>query len=75
MFFVHRCRLSYVKARGFDVVAQPFAAGDVSFHNGWMLHRADGNATDRCRDAHTMQCVPCKTCTSHVRVHVTHALS
>jgi hypothetical protein len=45
----------YVEEHGFEVVTQPFELGDVSFHSGWMLHRADGNATDRYRDAHTMQ--------------------
>ena len=30
------------------------AAGDASFHYGWTLHGAPGNATDRLREAMTI---------------------
>ena len=32
----------------------PYALGDVSFHSGWTLHRAGGNATEQSRQAHTV---------------------
>ena len=32
----------------------PYALGDVSFHSGWTLHRAGGNATEQSRKAHTV---------------------
>ena len=32
----------------------PYALGDVSFHSGWTLHRAGGNATEQPRKAHTI---------------------
>ena len=50
----------YVKREGFPVVSKPYELGDVTFHSGWCLHRADGNSTDRYRDAHTMQYVGSK---------------
>eukprot|EP01052_Picozoa_sp_SAG31_P013777 SAG31_NODE_838_length_11617_cov_36.512936_5_plen_103_part_00 len=48
---------SYVRKQGFEVIAQPYCLGDVSFHSGWCLHRADGNDSRISRDAHTMQYV------------------
>ena len=27
----------------------------MSYHHGWTLHRADGNGTTECREAHTIQ--------------------
>jgi len=35
-------------------VAEPFAAGDVSFHLGWTLHRAGPNTTADPRRVHTV---------------------
>ena len=32
----------------------PYALGDVSFHSGWTLHRAGGNATEQPRKVHTV---------------------
>ena len=43
-----------VAARGIEEVAEPFVAGDVSFHAGWTLHRAGPNSTDRARCVHTV---------------------
>ena len=42
-----------VRARLVEVV-EPYAAGDVSFHLGWTLHRAGPNTTDRPRKVHTV---------------------
>ena len=51
----------HVRTAGFPVVPLTnVSLGDVSFHSGWCLHRADGNATQRFRDAHTMQYVGSK---------------
>lgn len=41
------------RARLVEVV-EPYAAGDVSFHLGWTLHRAGPNTTDRPRKVHTV---------------------
>ena len=35
-------------------IQEPYALGDVSFHSGWTLHRAGGNATEKPRKAHTV---------------------
>ena len=35
-------------------IQEPYALGDVSFHSGWTLHRAGGNATEKSRKAHTV---------------------
>jgi ectoine hydroxylase-related dioxygenase (phytanoyl-CoA dioxygenase family) len=35
-------------------VVEPYAAGDVSFHLGWTLHRAGPNTTSRLRKVHTV---------------------
>ena len=35
-------------------IQEPYALGDVSFHSGWTLHRAGGNATEQPRKAHTI---------------------
>jgi ectoine hydroxylase-related dioxygenase (phytanoyl-CoA dioxygenase family) len=40
--------------KGFRHVVEPFAEGDVSFHLGWLYHRAGPNVTDRMRKVMTM---------------------
>lgn len=40
--------------RDFDYVDVPFDLGEVSFHNGWTCHRADGNQSDKTRAAFTL---------------------
>jgi ectoine hydroxylase-related dioxygenase (phytanoyl-CoA dioxygenase family) len=40
--------------KGFHHVVEPFAEGDVSFHLGWLYHRAGPNVTDRMRKVMTM---------------------
>lgn len=39
---------------GFDHVVEPFAAGEVSFHAGWLYHRAGPNRTDQARRVMTV---------------------
>lgn len=43
-----------VSREGIVEVAEPFAAGDVSFHLGWTLHRAGPNTTTAPRKVHTV---------------------
>jgi len=43
-----------VRAAGLLEVSEPYAAGDVSFHLGWTLHRAGPNVTTRPRKVHTV---------------------
>jgi len=40
--------------QAFDMVEEPFALGDVSFHLGWTYHRAGPNTTDTARKVMTM---------------------
>jgi hypothetical protein len=50
-------RLSFSKRlarEGVVEVAEPYAAGDVSFHLGWTLHRAGPNTTTLPRKVHTV---------------------
>ncbi len=45
----------FVKAKGFTVVnAGEMAPGDATFHSGWTLHSAPGNASDRAREVMTI---------------------
>jgi ectoine hydroxylase-related dioxygenase (phytanoyl-CoA dioxygenase family) len=39
---------------GFKHVIEPFEAGEVSFHRGWLFHRAGANNTDKMRSVMTM---------------------
>ncbi len=43
-----------IKKEGIIEIQKPYAFGDVSFHSGWTLHRAGGNATKQMRKAHTI---------------------
>lgn len=38
----------------FKKVREPFEVGEVSFHNGWLFHRAGANQTDRMRKVMTV---------------------
>ncbi len=38
----------------FEHVVQPFEIGEVSFHRGWLFHRAGANNTDQMRSVMTM---------------------
>jgi ectoine hydroxylase-related dioxygenase (phytanoyl-CoA dioxygenase family) len=43
-----------VKAQGFPVAQAPYALGEVSFHTGWIFHRASPNQTSTPRRVMTM---------------------
>jgi phytanoyl-CoA dioxygenase PhyH len=43
-----------LKEQGYSHVIEPFSLGDVSFHTGWLYHRAGANRTDRMRKVMTM---------------------
>jgi ectoine hydroxylase-related dioxygenase (phytanoyl-CoA dioxygenase family) len=43
-----------LKTEGYRHVIEPFALGEVSFHMGWLYHRAGANRTDRMRKVMTM---------------------
>lgn len=38
----------------FKTVVEPFELGEVSFHSGWVFHRAGANTTDKMRQVMTM---------------------
>ncbi len=45
----------FVTSRGYDLHTNgSMAAGDATFHSGWTLHRAPGNATDEMREVMTI---------------------
>lgn len=45
----------YVSTKGFELgSAGAMTPGDATFHNGWTLHRAPGNTTDRVREVMTI---------------------
>lgn len=39
---------------GYPHVIEPFSLGEVSYHSGWLYHRAGANQTDRMRKVMTM---------------------
>ena len=43
-----------MQAHGFEVVDEPYALGDVSFHLGWTFHRAGANTSSRPRSVMTV---------------------
>ena len=45
----------YIRGKGFTIVpGAAMAAGDATFHYGWTLHGAPGNASDRTREVMTI---------------------
>lgn len=45
----------FVEEKGFGLTqAEAMAAGDATFHSGWTLHNAPGNASDRMREVMTV---------------------
>ena len=43
-----------LEKEGFKHVVEPFEIGEVSFHRGWLFHRAGANNTDKMRGVMTM---------------------
>ena len=43
-----------LRVTDFPHVVEPFDAGEVSFHSGWVFHRAGANTTDRVRKVMTV---------------------
>ena len=43
-----------IKDQGVIEVYEPYDLGEVSFHNGWTVHRAGPNTTDQPRKVHTI---------------------
>lgn len=43
-----------LRVTDFTHVLEPFDAGEVSFHSGWIFHRAGANTTDRMRKVMTI---------------------
>lgn len=43
-----------LKNSGFETIATPYDLGEVSFHSGWLFHRAGANQTDQMRKVMTM---------------------
>ncbi len=44
----------FVKEKGFPVVNYEMEVGDATFHSGWVLHSAPGNASDATREVMTI---------------------
>jgi ectoine hydroxylase-related dioxygenase (phytanoyl-CoA dioxygenase family) len=43
-----------LEKEGFEHIIQPFEIGEVSFHRGWLFHRAGANNTNQMRGVMTM---------------------
>ncbi len=43
-----------LRLNDFKTVVEPFELGEVSFHSGWIFHRAGANTTDKMRQVMTM---------------------
>lgn len=43
-----------LRINDFEHVVEPFDAGEVSFHSGWVFHRAGANRTGRMRKVMTI---------------------
>ncbi|NRA51350.1 MAG: phytanoyl-CoA dioxygenase, partial [Phaeodactylibacter sp.] len=43
-----------LKVTDFDHVIEPFDVGEVSFHSGWVFHRAGANQTEETRKVMTI---------------------
>eukprot|EP00884_Botryococcus_braunii_P022350 jgi/Botrbrau1/879/Bobra.0167s0004.1 len=43
-----------ISTGGYNIHDAPFDLGEVSFHSGWIVHRANGNSTGRVRRVMTM---------------------
>ena len=43
-----------LRVTDFEHVVEPFDIGEVSFHSGWIFHRAGANQTDKIRKAFTI---------------------
>lgn len=43
-----------LRLNDFEQVVEPFQLGEVSFHSGWLFHRAGPNTTDRMRQVMTV---------------------
>lgn len=43
-----------LKVTDFEQVIEPFDAGEISFHSGWVFHRAGANTTDQMRKVITI---------------------
>lgn len=43
-----------MEAQGYPIIDEPFDLGDVTFHNGWLFHRAGANVTASPRSVMTV---------------------
>ncbi len=43
-----------LRLNDFELVVEPFDLGEVSFHSGWLFHRAGANRSDRMRGVMTI---------------------
>ena len=43
-----------LKINDFDHIIEPFDVGEVSFHSGWIFHRAGANTTNKMRKVMTI---------------------
>ena len=44
----------HLKINDFDHIIEPFDVGEVSFHSGWIFHRAGANSTNKMRKVMTI---------------------